>query len=41
VENKDAYTYIRIAVFIDAQSAAGMLREDIHDASFGEFGQLT
>ena len=31
---------IRITVLVDAQSATGMLREDVHDACLREFWQL-
>ena len=34
------HTNIRISIFIDAQSATGMLREDVHDTSLRQFRQL-
>ena len=34
------YTNIRVGVLIDAQSATGMLREDVHNACLGQFWQL-
>ena len=34
------HTHVRIAILVDAQSATGVLREDIHEARCRQLGQL-
>ena len=41
VENRfHIHTNIRVAILVDAQSATGVLREDVHDARLRQFRQL-
>ena len=35
------HTHIRVSILIDAQSATGVLREDVHNTSLWQLRQLT